>query len=60
MKLTIKQLAHTRPYLTEASIRWFLFNRARNGLSCAVIKLGRRLLVDEEKFDEWVNSHREA
>lgn len=28
-----------------------------NGLAHAIIKLGRRVLIDEQAFLEWVNSH---
>lgn len=60
MNCTVKQLAERHPYLTESTIRWHLFNRKTNGLSAAVIKLGRKVLIDDEKFSEWVASHREA
>jgi len=60
MKMTVKQLAAGHPYLTESAIRWMLFNRKTNGLSAAVTKLGKKILIDEEKFKEWVNSHAES
>ena len=60
MKCTVKQLAEKNPYLTESAIRWMLFNRKTNGLSVAVTKLGKKILVDDEKFDQWVESHGEA
>lgn len=60
MKVTVRQLVEKRPYLTEAALRWLLFHRATNGLNVAVIRLGRKILIDEEKYDEWENSHREV
>ena len=60
MKCTVKQLVEKTPYLTENAIRWMLFNRKTNGLSAAVFKLGKKILIDDEKFQEWVSSHREA
>lgn len=60
MYCTVKQLVAKNPYLTESAIRWMLFNRKENGLSAAVTKLGKKILVDDHKFNEWVASHREA
>lgn len=60
MQCTVKQLAEKTPYLSESAIRWMLFNRRTNGLDKAVTKLGKKVLVDDEKFNQWVESHREA
>jgi len=60
MKLTVRQLVEKRPYLTEPAVRWMLFNRAQNGLNVAVIKIGKKVLIDDEKYEEWENSHREV
>lgn len=45
---------------TENSIRWHLFNRERNGLSVAVVRVGRKLLVDESAWLRWLDSQRET
>ncbi len=60
MKCTVKQLVEKHPYLTESSVRWMLFNRKTNGLSKAVTKLGKKVLIDDQKFAEWVESHGEG
>ncbi len=60
MKLTVKQFCEKRPYLTESGVRWMLFNRAQNGLNAAVVKLGKKILIDEEAYDRWEDSHREV
>jgi len=44
---------------TQSSLRWLLFNREQNGLSRAVIRVGRRLLIDERAFLDWLHSRRE-
>lgn len=53
---TIAQLAQNQPAFTQASIRWHVFQAGENGLerSGAIIRLGRRVLIDEEKFVDWV------
>lgn len=60
MKLTVKQLAEKRPYLTEASIRWILFNRKTNGFNRAVIKIGKKLIINDEIWEECENACREV
>lgn len=47
-------------WLTERAMRHFLFKAETNGLakSGAVIKLGRRTLIDVTRFIAWVNEHR--
>lgn len=55
---TVEQAANEIPALTEPAIRWHLFNRELNGLtkSGAVIKVGRRVLLDLPKYIEWLKS----
>ncbi len=60
MKLTVKQLLQKKPYLTEASLRWLLFHRQQNGLNVAVVRIGRRVLIDEDLYDWWENTHFEG
>ena len=45
---------------TQGSLRWQLFNREQNGLDRAVVRVGRRLLIDEAEFIAWLRSQREA
>ena len=56
--LTVEQTAKEIPAYTEAALRWKLFNRETNGLakSGAIIKDGRRVLIDLPKFIEWLRS----
>jgi len=70
--VTVAQLPDVDGYgwLTEPAIRHLLFNAksryasngdviAGNGLeeSGAIIRLGRKILIDIEKFNEWVRAH---
>jgi hypothetical protein len=47
------------PGTTPAAFRWWLFCREQNGLDSAVIRIGRRLYVDEDRFFAWLESKRE-
>jgi len=57
--ISVSKLAASNPDgLTEASIRWDLFNREQNGLSQsgAIIRRGRRILIDPVLYDAWLRS----
>ena len=55
---TIRQFAESVPAFSEASIRWMVFNSKSNGLadSGAILRNGRRVLIDGEKFSTWLKS----
>ncbi len=53
---TVEQFSKKYSAFSPASLRWLLFNRARNGLDAAVVQLGRRVLIDEAKFFQWVEA----
>lgn len=55
---TVKQFAKRNPFNTEPSLRFQIFNRKTNGLeaSGALVRLGRKILIDEEKYFGWIDS----
>lgn len=53
--LTVDQLVQRHPAFTAGGIRWLLFRRDENGLDRAVIRVGRRLLIDEAAFFDWIS-----
>ena len=52
--LTVKQFSQQHPAFTEGSMRWLLFHRQQNGLQQAVMKVGRRVLIDVDAFFGWL------
>jgi hypothetical protein len=69
--VTVKQLAAMPEYawLTESALRHLIFDAeprlnsagdlvGGNGLDVAVVRLGRRVLIDIPAFDTWVMSHK--
>lgn len=46
--------------ITEGGLRWAIFNEEHNGLaeSGAIIRRGRRILIDIPKFRNWLVSGR--
>ncbi len=55
---TINQFTEKHKAFNEGSIRWILFNRKSNGLeaSGALLHNGRRILIDEDRFFDWLKS----
>lgn len=56
--LSVNQFAKKQPAFTNSSLRALIFNETSNGLakSGAIIRLGRRVLINEEKFFAWIES----
>ena len=55
---TVRQLASMNPAFSQASLRWMIFNAETNGLDRALIKRGRRVLIDVPEFERWLESQR--
>lgn len=55
---TVKQFCADNQAFPEGGVRWDIFNEKSNGLerSGAIIRKGRRVLIDEDKYFEWVVS----
>ena len=58
-------------WVTESFLRHAIFNAKDrtgsagtkipgNGLSSAIVRIGRRILIDLDAFDAWIESHREG
>lgn len=57
--LSVADLCERYPALRMGGLRWQLFNRRQNGLDRAVVRVGRRLLIDAAAFERWLDEHRE-
>jgi hypothetical protein len=56
--LTVRQFSEKHPAFPVGGLRWTLFHEATNGLAAsgAVIRLGRKILIDESLFFSWLDS----
>ncbi|KTD25449.1 Uncharacterised protein [Legionella lansingensis] len=56
---TIKQFCQKHPAFTEGGIRDRIFYADSNGLKKfgAILRNGRRVLIDEEKFFQWLKEN---
>ena len=57
--LTFKQAADSYPAFTEPAFRWMRFNGDSNGFNICVRKVGRRVLLDAESFERWLDQQQE-
>lgn len=55
---TFKQFVQEQNLFSEGALRNIIFKRNDNGLqdSGAIIRYGRKILIDKEKFFSWVKS----
>ncbi len=60
MQVTFKQAAERYPAFTEPSFRWLRFNGDANGFNRCVRKVGRRVVLDTELFETWLDDHAAA
>lgn len=40
---------------TESSIRWLIFNAKENGFSACIVRLGRKVLIDLDAFEQFLD-----
>jgi hypothetical protein len=52
--LTVKQFCQRYPAFSHGGMRWLLFHRKENGLEHAVLKVGRKVLIDVDQFFVWL------
>ena len=55
---TVNQFIEKHPAFTTGGLRSLIFNEHSNGLakSRAIVRIGRKVLIDEAKFFEWVQA----
>jgi hypothetical protein len=53
--LTVKQLPSHYPAFSEGAIRWLIFNEKENGFNRCVRRIGRKILIDLNKFESWID-----
>ena len=51
---TAKQIVASCPALTKDSLKKMMFHSRTNGLEVHLVRLGRRVLIDEQGFLDWL------
>lgn len=59
---TVKQFTENQPAFTTGGLRSLIFNENTNGLakSGAIIRIGRKVLIDEAKFFDWIQAQNQG
>jgi len=57
MLVSVREFSANHPVFSEAALRWQIFNAQHNGLAAsgAVVRVGRRVLLDPEKYRAWLD-----
>ena len=52
----VAQFSERNPAFSQPSLRWLIFKAKENGLEAAgaIVRLGRRVYLDEDRFFEWL------
>ena len=60
--LTVQQFAKQHPAFKVGGLRWQIFNEENNGLkeSGAIIRLGRKVMIDSDRFFKWIYSQNQT
>lgn len=53
--LTVHQFCAQHPWPSIGGLRHLIFHADSNGLSAAIRRVGRRILIDEHAFFEWLD-----
>ena len=58
MYLTVQQFCDIHKAFKIGGVRSIIFNEHKNGLaeSGAIVRIGRKVFVDQNKFFEWIQS----
>ncbi|MBL4707289.1 MAG: hypothetical protein JKY48_02460 [Flavobacteriales bacterium] len=53
---TVLQAANLYPAFTASSFRWLIFNENKNGFSSCVKRVGKKVVIDLDAFERWVDA----
>lgn len=54
--LTVRQWVNEHPWPPIGGLRHLIFNAQTNGFNKVIRRVGRRVLIDEAAFFDWVNT----
>ena len=58
---TIAQFSERHPFISQGGLRFQIFNSKDNDLEQlgALVRLGKRVLINEPKYFEWIDSQQD-
>ena len=55
---TVRQIPKIYPVFSVSSIRWLIFNEKTNGFSQCLRRVGRKILIDLDLFEQWIDQQK--
>jgi hypothetical protein len=52
--MSVQQFATEHPAFSQSALRHLIFDAERNGFRSVIRRVGRKILLDERSFFEWV------
>jgi len=52
---TVNQTANIFPAFSVSSLRYLIFNGKNNGFEKCVFRVGRKILIDLDLFEAWID-----
>jgi hypothetical protein len=53
---TVSKLPQLYPAFTIGGLRHLIFNEESNGFNTCVIRVGRKILIDLDRFETWIEN----
>lgn len=53
---TVKQFATEKGFISESGLRYLIFNSDTNGFAKVIKRIGKKILLSESAFMEWLES----
>lgn len=55
---TVNQTSQIYPAFTVSSLRYLIFNRKTNGFDKCIYRVGRKILIDVDLFEAWIDERK--
>jgi hypothetical protein len=55
--LSVRQAVQAYPWLSEGTVRWWIFIGNQNNFESCILRIGRKILIDREKFEYWLTTN---
>lgn len=57
---TVKQFAKEKGFLSESGLRYLIFNADTNGFNKVIKRIGKKILIDFNAFNIWLEEINKA
>lgn len=58
--IPVTEWKNYHPWPAIGGLRHLIFNSDTNGFNKVIVRAGRRVLIDEKAFFEWLDEHRDG